>query len=194
MKNLNLLFYNFGLDYQAHQAPFLLSGTYSYQVYGNEVKGSSDVTVGGGGYKELVGAQLCIRQTWTATVNQRIATSVPIFWNLQVIPFEDQRLTGERTKGAEDFASTRYTETVTHDECAAPLVEGQSASATFGPFPDRRNLSVTSPNPIESLSHSLTVRVILRTGRVLELKVPPLVDVDVGPYSFMYGLKSDIIR
>lgn len=113
----------------------------------------------------IAGAQVCVKETWAASIQQVFPSSIPFLWNGQVIPFEDSRLSGERSKNRKNLFSTRLTETVTYDDCRT------ATSATFGPFPDANTLVVTGPNQLVSLSHTLNVRATLRSGQVLSLKV-----------------------
>lgn len=135
---------------------------------------------------ELV--QLCAIQTWSATVEARIATSVPVFWNGEVMPFEDGRLTGERNKSLRSFFTNRFTEKVTYTECS------HAGSLRVGPWPDTVGLFVFGPNPVVSLNYSLTVRAELRDGTVVETKVPRLVKVSAGPFTMEAGFRVKNFR
>ena len=102
----------------------LLTGAYMYAgtAFGPNasVAGGDGVAVSGPASAVSRVTEVCTVSTWTAKVAYRIATSLRIMWNGEVMPFIDGSVTGTETKTRRNFFTNVGTQTVTYKACGPP--------------------------------------------------------------------------
>lgn len=150
----------------------LLTVTGAYSYFGTlgsgqaTAVGTDSVLVTGSAVALSRVSNVCVVETWTATDDLLVPTSLPQMWNGQVGPFADPRLTlVKRDRPGKGGLFTKlYEETVRYADCRS------GTEAAFPAFPDGA-LSITHTGAFVKLQHKLTVQAHLTDGRVLSVDV-----------------------
>jgi hypothetical protein len=148
-------------------AELFVSGVYAYSgalaVGSATASGFDEVRVTGTPTGLAWIQQVCVRETWTATLKVSFAASTAMFWNgvsrpgppeVTIVPIDKPGL-----------FNRKYGERLTWEACSF------STEARYGPWPGQNILTVTGEGPFVSLEHKLTVWAVLDDGRQCSLKV-----------------------